>query len=818
VTQLSPAPASDSGAFEMVVKFDLSEDGDGLTRESISELQRQQAPPHCEGTFGASRVLLLADAEDFDRHGAVVRRLRVGGSVDRIICVLRGRPTSEPASGPEVVLPPHLHGQGVAVMWVGDPRGVVWEVGTGRARRLTISRDDPDGLGSLVALLDVLQIPTVFDEVFDAVLDVDAGGAPVSPALRVIVPGSSDPGVVDHAEIAALQALAGQGESDLRRTRREQASTHPRIFDPQAPAAEFFTPAGSIGTRKTNVERVTGDALAEIDGLRDALRSRRRRMSVAQAILRVPDALADLRGELIELFQRFEPTDGINDVEWDLIARAGVTDKVYEAFREQQEVGHKEEDAVKAHTEEALASTRALGPIASYLRELARKATPRTSDETVKAVERACPREKLDALGEAPPFALPSTAMSMAALLGFGCTSVWWPGIWHVIPLLLLLGVAGWFGHAASDRTWSGWRAFIGGLGRTLQSLGFIARASAFVSGLVIGGTVIDGVAGPSAIAGEDGVPGLRAAGVVLSVTLLYLYARVTWRAAVDAWIEEWDVQSVTAGAHDALNRSNGKDDEALLDGLLRTARDVIGNDWLSADIRREFKTTVERLVHALELVRGELVELDRVRKDERHRVVSGVPVPATNPAIRVEIEPETSRAIDDFERLVLDDYLDEIRRALTDAWPLLCSRAAEGAEQRMLDSLREWQPRYSTMLREFGLLGEGPRFEQATRNILDEAGYARRHRLLEELWRSVPLDMLYDEDDLVQFCRAEDLVLLDQSEQIYNVLRFAPEREDLPRGVVQTRDMRMAGLMRVVPLAPAGWRYGGRVRPVDAA
>ena len=129
-----------------------------------------------------------------------------------------------------------------------------------------------------------------------------------------------------------------------------------------------------------------------------------------------------------------------------------------------------------------------------------------------------------------------------------------------------------------------------------------------------------------------------------------------------------------------------------------------------------------------------------------------------------------------------------------------------------MRESLRDWQPRYSTMLSDFGLLGEGARFEQEMRDTLSAEGFARRYQLLEELWRGIRLDLKHNESDLVQYCASEHLRLLDQSET-YRWIAFGPECADPPPGVERTPYRGRAGLIRVVDLAPAGWSYGPQVQ-----
>lgn len=804
-----PSQLFDGSRFEMVVRFVLKDDGEDLLRESIASLQAAKAPRN-SSVLRAQRVLLVAESEDFPRYTEAVRRLRMAATVSNVICVLRATPAEEADSGPEVVLPEILHDDRVAVIWVGDPRGTVWEVATGNAEAITNYPSDPDGEAAFEELLSALEIETVFDEVFVA---AKAGGCPVSPALRVFVPGRSGTGIVATAEAFALQELTGQGEGDSQRARKKRPLTHPQIFDPAAPITDFFTADGSIGWHKADVEHVTEEAVAEIKSLRgDHLPSRRRRREVAGKILEIPTALTRLRNELIDLFEHFDPTDGINDDEWDLIDRAGVKQTVYDGYDAQQEKGTEAVDAVRTYAEGALRSTKALAPILSHLRGLAREATPRTSEQAVQAVRRACPDDRIDGLRMQHRFKLPSTVATTAALLGFGATLVWWPGtLTLMIPVLLLLAASALLGHAAADTDWSGWRAFFRAVVRILQSAEFIPRAAAFIGGLVIGGIALEAVAGPSALVDGDGVMGPRIACAVLSLVLLAAYVRWTWRAAVDAWVEELKIACVTAGARRALGGSGSAGGDVLLDRILSTARDVIGNDWMSADIRREFKTVVERLLTALDRLRSEFDQMRKEKKKARQHV-RGVPAPAVNPAVRVELDARSQHAVEEFERLVLEDYLDEIQRALDRAWPHLCARAAQDAEEQMRQSLREWQPRYSKMLSDFGLLGEGPRFEQETRDILSAEGCARRYRLLEELWRGIRLDLLHDERDLVQYCGSEHLRVLDQSET-YRSIPFAPRRADPPPGVIATPYLGRAGLIRVVDLAPAGWSYGPQVQ-----
>jgi hypothetical protein len=783
----------------VVVVFDLAEDGEALLTTPVSDLQIMRSPPVRGGTIDARRVLVHSALDDVERYAGALERLQSAPSVDRVVCLLRGLPDEDAAAGPRIVLPTVLDTLGVVTVWVSDPRGVVWEEGSSRARRLAAFQGDPEGEGAFLHLLETLRLPEVFDEVYER----SGSRAVVSPATRAFLPGITDRRLLDAAVLGALQELTAASEASRGPSR---AVSPPDVSGTSALPSDFFTSGGTIGTKTAAVRAASEESFAQMRRLRERP-SQDQRRTATRAVFAMADALADLKGEVRELFRRVEASNGLDEAERKLVQRAGVREQVQEAFHAREADGGAEEEKLRQYVVSQIREVRALPAIIGDLRALARLAKPRWSETTVELLDERCPDSVIHRLRTPPSFNFQPDAAGVAFLTAFGLTIPWWPSILPIVPALMMLGVVLYFAWLASDGTWPGWRSVVSGLSALPNSGGFVIRIVALTLGVATGVVVLLAV-GSSLV--------LHIVGPLGSVVFLFAYVLATWHHAVDEWVAGWGIADVASPQATAEGRG-GVEGRTLAGRVLATAREVIAVDWLAANARTELGIVLTRLADALDMLRGVLVEFERDRRAEQHDGSETTPPPACNPAVRVDLEAPASaelhRRSDVIENIVTLDYIDAIIHALDAPWPLLTAKVEDRPGDRVVDEFRPWLEQYASVLHRYGLFGHGVPFEEEARLLLSRVGLERRRELLEAVWRGLALDTLLSDEDLLQFCRAEDLGLLDQDAS-YTVIRFAPATSGPPGSVVQTSSVFMAGVLRLVPLRASATHFVAELPP----
>lgn len=783
--------ANRSNAPAFVTLFDLDRDTELLTDGRLSDFQVEQAPPVRGGTIDARRVLMVCALDSLPERLDLLRRIRMSSSVGPTICLVHGRPTDEDVKGPVVLPAGSVEALECPVIWVGDPCGVVWEPGTSRAKCLTVFADDPDGKEAFKTLVSVLRIPQVFD---DVVAQAPRGKA-VLPALRLLVPGSADDDLIHGAELAAIEELTAVEDGAPAADSNSLDLPLDASLRGELPAdAGIFIETGAIG-------RLSADTLAAWSAALERLRrlrhrpSRTARTAAVAAVVGVADSLEQVRGELDRAVDTIEPSDGIDTHERRTIEQLGLQERVLERSQENAFAEAADETRLRVFAQTRIRRTRSLSTVASELRELAGLVKPRTKAQTRRTLKAIYPPASIDRLRNPPGFVLRAESAGILTLACFGAASVWWPGVWIAVPLLMLVTVALAFAWLTTD--WPGWRAGLSATGRAAASGSVLLRAALLLVGAAFGVVVLMGV---------DEHRLLHPIGIVVAVVALGVYCSVTWQAAVDDWVRSWGVVEVAGTWEDYRAGRHGTGgvpaEGSLLGRLLAGASQIIVNDWLSANTRTEFSQVVCRLADGIESARAALAEAEALQHS------AAAPSPAVrccNPAIRADLaEGGVTRLRQQAHRvdqLILEDHLDAVCDYLDREWIRLTGRNGDNGQIPVSEPLTKWLSDYSRSLREYGLFGNSVGFEEVASHLLSDAGVQRRRSLLHDLWLDLDLAQLLREDDMVLFGHADDLKLLDQTSQ-HELVRFAPPNSLSARPAMErTSSMAMAGSLKLVPL-----------------
>jgi hypothetical protein len=106
------------------------------------------------------RLLVVDDAAAFAQHEDGYRHLIEAPTFGRMLCLVIGPPPDPPY----LDVPGAADAARVPVLWIGDPRGVGWQIGRANTTRLAFSNADPDGSVTVASIIESLHCPVVFDE------------------------------------------------------------------------------------------------------------------------------------------------------------------------------------------------------------------------------------------------------------------------------------------------------------------------------------------------------------------------------------------------------------------------------------------------------------------------------------------------------------------------------------------------------------------------------------------------------------------------------------------------------------------------------
>jgi len=130
-------------------------------------------------------LLVVDDAAEFAGHEDDYRYLIEAPTFGRMLCLVIGAP----GDPPYLDQPKAMAAARVPVLWLGDSRGVGWQIGRANTTRLAFSDTDPDGTTTVENLIESLASPAVFDEIAKAVNGLpDRTGVPaLLPSVRWVL-------------------------------------------------------------------------------------------------------------------------------------------------------------------------------------------------------------------------------------------------------------------------------------------------------------------------------------------------------------------------------------------------------------------------------------------------------------------------------------------------------------------------------------------------------------------------------------------------------------------------------------------------------
>ncbi|PRX61839.1 hypothetical protein B0I32_114208 [Nonomuraea fuscirosea] len=320
-----------------------------------------------------ARVLVVADTERLAAGQRVLQDLFSSRLVREVLVV---------AVGPRLRLPPALDGERRRVLWVGDPRGILWDADTGEAAL------GPE-VSSEAILIDLLSQPEVFDEVVAGLDDIPYGTA--SPGWRIVA-GRIDPEVLSQAFREVSERFHGPAQQDTATFSSPLATALPVLSGTVDLPADVLDPLIPDGP----LDRMHRRAAEQIDRAARALEELTyfspapARAAIAGEVIAAGKALAEFRDTVARLFADIDHSDegaketlAMHGVKFATPAGMGATEIVAE---------------LRADVESALAERRSLTRLVSRLRLLADHSAPIGSAAFVADLWRICPDELLNAL------------------------------------------------------------------------------------------------------------------------------------------------------------------------------------------------------------------------------------------------------------------------------------------------------------------------------------------------------------------------------------------------------------------------------------
>jgi hypothetical protein len=747
-----------------VVEVRLPADADELGRTTISEFQRRRVPASPTGLVDAGRVLVIGTCASICDAAASIERIAEAPSVRRVLCLL--------VDDVDGVVPPSLrlpsllsHNRSISALWVGDERGVLWRLGTTKARALTVCPQDADAGLSLTSLLAALREPEVFDAVCDATA---ATGTVLSPALRVLVPGTA-PMVLKAAERTAVRLLAGDESAPVAAMLRATDLQDEAFLLGNAPSpAELFDHRGATGRLARRVQDSIEAGQAQLHRV-SSIRGGAVTAEALADVKAVGQALDDLYTfQRSQLFSEINGSDGLNPTEVGVLKAAGLRSA---AITEATAIDiDKYRLRLRDLAVGALERTRSLAAVSGELRSVAALATPRSTEETVEALDACCPEELRSHLRDYPALSLRiSSGWSLVLLWLLAASLALVPVPYLAIPLGLILTGALVLLSAASDATSKTMLSYVSTQRRELFPV-VVALAVGALCGAVLQ------LRSPSTA--------LTIAGVVLTPMACAAWLRVMWVQSATRWAKGARLDDAARALHE----------------LLELTATVATNDWILANPRLQLADSAGRLANVLEELRALLLKdmPDIVAGDQPDHDGRGF----ANPAVSVELADVQGRALmqraGDARDIVMHDYVDLVAGAIDDRWFALMT-SAEDSDTDVADDFLVRMEDYRHALYAAGLFATGD----------SSAASARRKReLLASVWRETDgvaqLLATSAASDLVQLCAAEHLPFLDEEPARALMVRFAPEAyrpESGEHALVQTRSLLLAGVIRLVPL-----------------
>jgi hypothetical protein len=549
---------------------------DGRLREAMRDAHLRAAD--------VSRVLVTDTTADLGEHAWAYERLCTHPGVAAVLCLaigptpgrVQGRDAgaseddgsaAEPFHDPYVLVrPAQLQPPQAAVLWTGDVRGIGWHPGQNGAMSLTDSGMAADDVRGLDPLIELLQVPEVFDEAMRSLGEMPEAVA--SPALRLLVHEVPEDDLL-RTQLQALDVCVSPS-TDVR------AATPPTgalavlagLAEPDDLAVDDCLPEDSR-LRRTHWEAVeqmrrAQDALSALAGWRGLLSGGPATAAAVDTLRTSGEVLAGYRDSVERLFETVDGRVGLDSDSRDQLTAMGVRIPRVPGTGS-EEVGR----ALREHVLSRLARHQPLPEVVAWLDEFARRTVPSGSGAEVERVHQLCPDSVVDDLLRPPDFrigresawaAVLGGAAALLAVLGVGGL----PAAAVVLVLLVAAGVRAAFSGADASEPGAGtqqlplWLAVPATVWRPRAAWTLLIG---WLAGAVIGAGVRFAATPPA---------WTRYLLTVLAALALVWAALALWSAAVRVW----EARSGLATAAEVTDRLGEVIDRSVL------------KHWLLADAR----------------------------------------------------------------------------------------------------------------------------------------------------------------------------------------------------------------------------------------
>ena len=817
-----------------VIDIDLRERYDDLLAfGSFTEVQRAFADGLGVKESDLTRVLVIDDARDLEKHTRGIERIVEAPGVDKVVCLAVGPPQDEPARGYSLLVggDQHIGQQRVVLrkpfalraphvtLWTGDARGVGWTMNQTKPTTTTSGDDGTATDGPVLdALIDALRIPKVYDRVYDIVGGLPDGTA--APGLRAIL-GRADDDVLADAQVRAVDTLLApqprgvhdMPDDDIVIEPFRLLLRYPRVAS--ADESVLAEPGEMDGTIKRcrdqmasadyalNVLTSPGAVLQHLGGTGGG---RTHAGTIAATVKEVGGLLTTLRDTLAVLFERYDDTHPLGTT-----ARVELSRHGFDLTK--PEHMHRTDllTALRHLVENALERKNPVTEITGWLAWMHDTLVPTGSAARLGDLDQACDENDLRTLREMPRklavslasfwlAVLPVVVCCLIAGLAPGSTTL---GIPIALAAVMFVAARGWrlavarrigpASHGVEDLVFLillGLSVVAGGLGMVAVDVDdptYFVLAQAAVGALAFVGFVVwwaflvhpYGWTDRSpldlvflvvlAIAAGTGGLGLATGGVADPV--LYPAAQIAAGLLAVVGLMWWP----RALWSRALRRWNPGEYVAMaarrVDDAHDVMVDVVRYDWVLTEARRN----AADLVQAMSIAFGDIAEALEAYADR----LRGFPASAKRSAsagVDVEVALQLRKKGPDIASIVETDIITLVAMIVEECWPDIEREALDALQTRIITETAAGLDVYGRHLERMGIHAAPPFGEISE----------QRRSLVDSVWQesrgvSSLLQAAVTDPGILQLCAPEHLQLLNVAPASAKVVRFAPKAAQTP-------------------------------------
>jgi hypothetical protein len=767
-----------------VVPVNLSRDVNDVLQRPFSEFQRNVTPRSETGAVDTSRVVVIGSFGLAESVEQALSKIITTSSVSKVLCVFC-RPAG-PQATPELVLPAVLNHMKVAVIWVDDQRGVVWDPDRLAAPAPTTFDQDPLGTNTLAMMLACLQLPEVFDDVFTK---TRAAAVPVSPALRLLVPMTTGPTFTHDIARQVAQSMASDSRPEIMVDIADSlpADIGARLLGNAPVPRDFLDSTSEAAQLSDSSGTQVNKARQQINAIKERVPSRYQPVQAATRDTRLAgQMLLQLKTKFAYICSLINCPDGLDEYSAQQIRALGFRIELVASRDNSREQGH--QDALKNTVVQAVQDGAALSQIADSLQEVRSMTVPRSPADAQEAIEEVCPNGMIQRLCQCPPLRVEWARWQVLILILFlFLASGYMPLSWAALPpaLFLCLRLAtGWVTYPRDELRGSALKPDGQATRRRRRRSPAVAQAETNILIGVVGFGAGYGLNRLHSSGGWQVVAALAAA-VLLAALALY-----PWRASAAKWSPDSTLRQATKASSQ----------------LTATASSIAVNDWALAATRARFAATVGRLKTCIGDIRAGLsaeAAGGQAAGDTASAEQDVLAVPC-NPAVRTDLA--AARNSDSYQRVATQiarrNYIDIVVDIIASRWVDITEDSPAATVGQTRQAVAEQLAEYHRKLGRAGLFGMGTGADQQHREFFNN------------LWKGVDLAVV-PSTHMVQLCSPESILLLDQNPASTRLIRFAPDGPAVTGGsadLVRTRSMLMAGTIRLVPVrVPVRWERPAR-------